>query len=165
MPRPYSNINPILSGPGISIGTQGPAGPPGPAGNVPTILPIFSGEGAAPTGGSERFGSVFLDLTPFPAVNVLGLSRVITFVACIETVAGLANVLLRNTTDGEVVTGTSLNTPNLQSTQVTSSPLTVGINPGDLKDDKMYEVLLSISGASPGQAATITNARLEIRYV
>lgn len=165
MPRPYDALNPILSGAGISLGTQGPAGPPGPAGNAPTIFPIFSGEGSAPTGGSERFGSIFLDLTPFPAVNVLGLARVITFVAVIETIAGLANVLLRNVTDGEVVTGTALSTPNLTSTQVSSGPLTVGVNPGDLKDDKMYEVLLSISGASPGQAASITNARLEIRYV
>lgn len=165
MPRPYSSLNPIASDPGISLGTQGPAGPPGPAGNAPTIFPIFSGEGSCLFGGSERFGSIFLDLTPFPAVNVLGLSRVITFVAVIETVAGVANVLLRNSTDGEVVNGTSLNTSSLTAVQLQSAPLVVGNNPGDLKDDRMYEVLLSLTSASVGQASTITSARLEIRYV
>jgi hypothetical protein len=49
--------------------------------------------------------------------------------------------------------------------EVRSGPLTVGVAVGDLKDDKMYEVEVFISGGAPTDAATCTNARLEISYV
>jgi hypothetical protein len=165
MPRALDSVDPIISGPGNAIGPEGPVGPPGPPGNQPFDIQIFSGEGATTQPSPVRFGSRYLDLTPFPAIHPSGLNRVIEFVANIETTAGLANIRLRNRDDGETVTGTALNTPSLTSVEVRSGPLTVGVAVGDLKDDKMYEVEVFISGGAPTDAATCTNARLEISYV
>ena len=165
MPRPLDSVDPIVSGPGNAIGPVGPVGPPGPQGNQPFDIQIFSGEGATVQPSPVRFGSRFLDLTPFPALHPSGLTRVVEFVANIETTAGLANVRLRNRDDAETVTGTAMNTASLTNIERRSGPLTVGAGVGDLKDDKMYEVELYISGGAPTDAAACTNARLEISYV
>lgn len=163
MPRPLDSVTTISSGPGNAIGPQGPAGPPGPVGNQPIDVQIFSGDEATIQTAPVRFGSRFLDLSPFPAVQA-GLNRRIEFVANIETSGGTASVRLRNRDDAETVTGTTLTTSSLTNVERRSGILTVGVAAGELKDDKMYEVEVWESGGGGG-AATCTNARLEITYV
>ena len=165
MPRPLNSVDPIESGPGNAIGPIGPVGPPGPQGNQPFDIQIFSGEGSTTQASPVRFGARFLDLTPFPAIHSSGLTRVIEFVANIETTAGLAHVRLRNRDDVETIIGTDLSTASLTSLEVRSGPLTVGTGVGDLKDDKMYEVEVHISGGGGTDSAACTNARLEVSYV
>ncbi len=163
MPRSLDSVDPIQSGPGNAIGPLGPVGPPGPQGNQPFDIQIFSGDEATPSASPVRFGSRFLDLTPFPALHPSGLTRVIEFVANIETTAGTAEIRLRNRDDTETVTGTAMSTTSLTNIEKRSGSLTVGTGAGDLKDDRMYEVEVYISGG-PG-AASCTNARLEVSYV
>lgn len=163
MPEPITQ--PIRTGPGVTTGTQGPAGPPGPPGSSPIDVPIFSGDMATTDTSPQRFGSRFLDLTPFPPFNSAGLTRVIRFIVNIEASGtATANVRLRNVTDSETVSGTSLSTANLTNTQLVSSPLTVGTSSGNLKDDRMYEVEVFKSGGAADDAVTCTNARLEVTY-
>ena len=165
MPRPFDSVDPLVSGPGNAIGPEGPVGPPGPPGNQPIDVQIFTGEGATTQSSPVRFGSRFLDLTPFPAVHPSGLNRQIEFVANVETTAGTVTVRLRNRDDTETVTGTTIVSASLTNIEVRSPVLTVGVSAGDLKDDKMYEVEVFITGGGGTDAATCTNARFEVKYV
>lgn len=166
MPRPYDQLNPIDSNHGSAVGPEGPAGPPGPPSNQPFDLQIFSGEFATTAVSPVRAGSRFLDLTPYPAIDTAGRTRQIEFVADLEVgAAGTAHVQLTNRDDAEVVTGTSLSTSSITNTEVRSGPLTVGTSAGNLKDDRMYEAEVYHTGGGPSDAATLTNARLEVVYV
>lgn len=166
MPRPYDQLNPIFSDRGDAVGPEGPPGPPGAPNNQPFDLQMFSGNFSTTLDGPVRVGSRFVDLSPFPAIDVVGRVRRIEFVANLEVgAAGTANVRLLNREDVEVVTGTAMLTTNTTNTELRSGPLSVGTSGGDLKDDRTYEPEIFHTGGSPSDAATITNARLEISYV
>lgn len=166
MPRPYDQINPITSDRGDAVGTEGPPGPPGAPNNQPFDLQLFSGDFSTTVNSPVRIGSRFIDLTPFPAVDVVGRTRNIEFVANLEVgLAGTGNVRLRNTEDSETVTGTALSTTDITNTELRSGPLTVGTAAGNLKDDRTYEAEVFHTGGAPTDAVTVTNARLEISYV
>ena len=166
MPRPYDQLSPILSDRGDAVGPEGPPGPPGAPNNQPFDLQLFSGSFGTTSDSPVRVGSRFVDLSPFPAIDVAGRVRQIEFVANLEVgVAGTANVRLLNREDVEAVAGTAMSTVSTTNTELRSGPLTVGAAAGNLKDDRTYEPEVFHTGGSPTDAVTVTNARLEISYV
>jgi hypothetical protein len=166
MPRPFDPLNPITSGPGSLVGPEGPPGPPGPLPNFPISIQIFSGDAATPEVDPVRFGTIKLDLTSFPPVNTNGFVRQVSFVVNFETtnILAVGTVHLRNVDEDEIVTGSTLLTTSLLNEEQRSI-LTVGSSPGNLKDDRIYEVAAFRTGGLDADSITITNARLEILYV
>jgi hypothetical protein len=102
-------------------------------------------------------------LTSRYASTLGALNRTVRFKATLETTAGTAHVDLYNETDAETVTGTSLTTTNAGPSEV-SATLTLGAAAGNLKDNKMYSVRVWITGGGGTDAATLSNARLEVTY-
>ena len=166
MPRPFDILHPLTSGSGTVIGPPGPAGPPGPPLNIPIAIQIFSGDLSTPETSPVRFGTNRLSLVPFPATNSVGQTRQISFVVNIETTnpSAVGSARLQNIDDDEIVTGSTLTTISLLA-QERRVVLTVGAAAGNLKDDKMYEVVVFRTGGSASDSITVTNARLEIFYV
>lgn len=166
MPRPYDPLHPIVSGPGTLIGFEGPPGPPGPVANIPIAIQIFSGDQSTPETSPVRFGTTRLDLSPFPAINVSGLARQVSFVINFETTnpAAVGTARLRNVDDDDIITGSILTTTSLTNEEKRAI-LTVGGGAGQLQDDKIYEVAAFKTGGSGSDSITVTNARFEVFYV
>jgi len=130
---------------------------------LPLEIPLVAGVFNVGVSVATRIGSRVIDLTSIPSTLPDGRTLTAKFVVAIETTAGTANVQLKNMTDNELVTGTSLTTTNTQSTEF-SATLTVGSGAGNLKTGKLYEVQLFLTGASGLDRATSTSARLIFTY-
>ncbi len=131
----------------ISLGAGGGSGP----GDLVFTAAVFTNNRQTPL----VTGSRYVDLTLFSG------SPVFKFVADLSVTSGnnYAQAQLYNVTDSEYVTGTLLSTNNLLNTELTSSALTVGGSPGNLKTGKVYEVHLSLESASVDRAIMM-NARI-----
>lgn len=99
----------------------------------------------------------------FPA-NIGTLTRTVTYSISLETTAGTCNSRLYNRTDNEVVTGTSITEVATTAPVEHRVVLTVGAAAGNLKDGKLYEVDIWLTGGGAADVAICTNAHLEISY-
>lgn len=126
-------------------------------------LPFYDGVTSEMGAVPRRVGSRQVKWSLFSATS-FGLTRTVRFKVSLEVTAGVAHADLYNETDGEVVTGTPLTTSATGPTNVASVVLTLGAAAGNLKDDKMYSARVWLTGGGGGDAATISDARIEVTY-
>ncbi len=119
----------------------------------------------AGTGGRE------LDITLYPALltDNSGRTRNIVFKASLEVSAAGVDGYCRlfDTTHNVVVSNTTFQFANTVTTEITSVPLTVGTNPGQIRSDATtrYEVQIWKTSGAVTDRVICNNARLTIFYL
>ena len=142
-----------------------PSGGSAPA----TEIPFLVNERGTDSATYVRVGGRPIDMSKYPA-TFGSLNRVVTFVADLD-IAGAptsATVKLYDLTHLVDVTGSEISHNTTTNTDISSAALTVGGNPGDIRDDVVtqYVAYLKMVGGSVGvDQAFCTNARLVIDYV
>lgn len=126
---------------------------------LPTVPVLASSQTNDATSGVKAVGQINFDPS-----GLVGRKFIAFQATCWVSNALLTgNVHLYNLTDGEVVTGTNFSFSNTTPGPQSSPPLTVGVNPGDIKPTaKVYEVRISVSGTLPTDVVSLGTANLLI---
>lgn len=161
-----------VTGPAGTAGTPGPAGATGPAGlpgapgqliNIPYDMDLVAGVVNNSTNVFARAGARKIDMTLYPP-SLGGLTRIVVYTVNVDVTGGSGTIRLFNVDDNEIVDGTTYVTTSPLNTEY-SATLTVGNDPGQLKDGKLYEAQILLENAGPLDRMAVTSARLSFRYV
>ena len=161
-------IQTMIGGASRWLKTSIVAGGGGGGAPLPIFIPFVATVATATVEGVfQRIGCLSLNMGLFPA-TIGALNRIVQFIAIFESsdVAITSTVKLKDVTNNVDVSFATFTTNSTIAAE-TSSVMTVGSAPGDIRDDVVafYDVQLQMTGGgAPGTSVTCTNAYILIQY-
>ena len=143
-------------------GPQGTTGPTGPPLAIPYDLDLVAGVVNNFTSAFARAGARKVDMSLYPEQSA-GLSRTVVFIANTDVTGGTGTIRLFNVDDNEIVEGTVFGTTSPTNTEFVAT-LPVGTGVGQMKDGKLYEAQIGVTGGTSLDRMAVTSARLSLRY-